>query len=40
MVSEKERFIGYNWFNIKEINKIQTLFDISSIIMKNKTFFI
>jgi 8-oxo-dGTP pyrophosphatase MutT (NUDIX family) len=40
IVEKKERFIGYNWFSIDEITKIKTLFDIGSIIMRNKTFFI
>jgi 8-oxo-dGTP pyrophosphatase MutT (NUDIX family) len=40
VVEAKERFVWYDWFNIEDITKIKTLFDIWSIIIKNKAFFI
>lgn len=40
VVEKKERFVWYKWFPIEEIWKVDALFDIASIIGKNKTFFI
>ena len=40
VVEKKERFVGYDWFPVEEAGKVETLFDIWSIIAKNKTFFI
>lgn len=40
IVEKKERFVWYKWFPLEEISKVDTLFDIASIINKNKTFFI
>lgn len=40
IVEEEERFVWYNWFTLDEIKKIKVMFDIHSIIGRNKTFFI
>jgi 8-oxo-dGTP pyrophosphatase MutT (NUDIX family) len=39
-VAKKERFVWYAWFDINEVSKVSTLFDIGAIIWKNRTFFI
>ncbi|PZM86556.1 hypothetical protein DLH72_00610 [Candidatus Gracilibacteria bacterium] len=39
-VQREERFVGYTWFSLEEIKKIKVMFDIQTIIGRNKTFFI
>ena len=39
-VQKEERFIWYKWFNIKEARNLDIMFDLWSIIAKNKTYFI
>lgn len=40
MVQKEERFVWYEWFTLENIKKIKIMFDIQSIIWRNKTFFI
>lgn len=40
IVETKERFVGYKWFTLEEIQKIKVMFDLQAIIGRNKTFFI
>jgi 8-oxo-dGTP pyrophosphatase MutT (NUDIX family) len=40
VVEKQERFVWYDWFGIEDITKIKTLFDIWTIILKNRAFFI
>ncbi|MBS9775182.1 NUDIX domain-containing protein [Candidatus Gracilibacteria bacterium] len=40
VVQEEERFVGYRWCTLEEIQDIDVLFDIQSIIGKNRTYFI
>ena len=40
VVQEEERFIWYEWIPIDEIKNIEVLFDLWSIIARNKTYFI
>lgn len=40
VVETKERFVGYKWFTLDEIQKIKVMFDLQAIIGRNKTFFI
>lgn len=39
-VQIEERFVWYGWFTFEELKNIDVLFDLQSIILKNKTFFI
>ncbi|RKW23287.1 NUDIX domain-containing protein [Candidatus Gracilibacteria bacterium] len=39
-VQKEERFVGYEWFSLEEIKNIKVMFDIQTIIGRNKTFFI
>ena len=39
-VQKEERFVGYTWFSLDDIKNIKVMFDIQTIIWKNKTFFI
>lgn len=39
-VQKEERFVWYSWFTLNELKKVKVMFDIWSIISKNKTFFI
>jgi len=40
VVQEAERFVWYDWFNLEDIKKIKVMFDIQTIICRNKTYFI
>ncbi|MDD2907624.1 MAG: NUDIX domain-containing protein [Candidatus Gracilibacteria bacterium] len=40
VVQKEERFVGYTWFGIEEIGKLKVMFDIQTIVSRNKTFFI
>jgi len=40
VVQEEERFVWYDWFSLEDIKKVKVMFDIHSIIWRNKTFFI
>ncbi len=40
IVQTEERFVWYSWFTLEELKKIKVMFDIGSIISRNKTFFI
>jgi hypothetical protein len=40
VVAKDERFVWYEWFDIDEVSQVTTLFDIWTIIWKNRTFFI
>ncbi len=40
IVQKEERFIWYKWFSLEKIKKIDVLFDLQNLIIKNKTFFI
>lgn len=40
IVQKEERFVWYKWCSWKEMQDIDVLFDIQSIIRKNKTYFI
>lgn len=40
IVQKSERFVWYEWFNLEDIKKIKVMFDIQTIILKNKTYFI
>lgn len=40
IVQKEERFVWYDWFTLDEIKKVKVMFDIHSIIWRNKTFFI
>lgn len=40
IVQKEERFTGYRWVTFEEIKKLDILFDLSSIVNKNKTYFI
>ena len=40
MVQKKERFVWYEWIPIDDIKNIEVLFDLWSIIARNKTYFI
>ncbi len=37
---ESERFVWYEWFNLKEIKNVEVMFDLHAIIWRNKVFFI
>lgn len=37
---KKERFVWYNWFSLEDLKKEKLMFDINSIVMKNKSYFI
>jgi hypothetical protein len=39
-VQKEERFVGYQWFPIEKIKDVDVMFDLWSIIWKNKTYFI
>ena len=39
-VQKEERYVGYTWFSLDDIKNIKVMFDIQTIIWKNKTFFI
>lgn len=39
-VQKEERFVWYEWFSLDDIKKVKVMFDIQSIILKNKIFFI
>ena len=39
-VQKEERFVWYEWFSLEEIKNIKVMFDIQTIIWRNKTFFI
>lgn len=40
VVQKEERFVGYEWFPIEKIKDVEVMFDLWSIIGKNKTYFI
>ncbi len=40
IVQKEERFVGFAWFSLEELKKTKVMFDIGSIISKNKTYFI
>ena len=40
IVQKEERFVWYDWFTLDEIKKIKVMFDLQTIIWRNKTFFI
>jgi 8-oxo-dGTP pyrophosphatase MutT (NUDIX family) len=40
VVQIEERFVWYEWFSLDDIKKVKVMFDIQSIILKNKIFFI
>ncbi len=40
VVQKAERFVWYDWFSLDDIKKIKVMFDLQTIIWKNKTFFI
>lgn len=40
VVQKKERFIWYEWINLNKLKEISVMFDLQSIVSKNKTFFI
>lgn len=40
VVQKEERFVGYEWFPIEKIKDVEVMFDLGSIIGKNKTYFI
>lgn len=40
VVQKEERFVGYQWFPIEKIKDVDVMFDLWSIIGKNKTYFI
>lgn len=40
VVQKEERFVGYQWFPIEKIKDVDVMFDLWSIIWKNKTYFI
>lgn len=40
VVQKEERFTWYRWVTLDEIKKLDILFDLSSIVNKNKTYFI
>ncbi len=37
---KKERFVWYNWFTFEDLKKEKLMFDIHSIVARNKSFFI
>lgn len=37
---KEERFVGFKWFLIDEIKNLEVKFDLSSIVNKNKVYFI
>jgi len=39
-VQKEERFIWYEWFTLEELKKVKVMFDLQTIIWRNKTFFI
>jgi 8-oxo-dGTP pyrophosphatase MutT (NUDIX family) len=39
-VQKEERFVGYDWFTLEKLKKVKVMFDIQTIIGKNKTYFI
>lgn len=39
-VRKEERFVGYGWFGFDDLKGLTLMFDIYSIVAKNKTFFI
>jgi ADP-ribose pyrophosphatase YjhB (NUDIX family) len=40
IVQKEERFVWYKWFTLEQIKNVKVMFDIHSIIWRNKTFFI
>ncbi len=40
VVQEEERFVWYEWFTLDDIKNVKVMFDIQTIIWKNKAFFI
>lgn len=40
VVQKEERFIWFKWFNINEVRNLDIMFDLWSIISRNKTYFI
>ena len=40
IVQESERFVWYDWFTLEDIKKIKVMFDLQTIIWRNKTYFI
>gem|GEM_PF-3795056 len=40
IVQTEERFTGYRWVPIEEVKDMEILFDLASIVYKNKTYFI
>jgi 8-oxo-dGTP pyrophosphatase MutT (NUDIX family) len=40
IVQKEERFVGHQWFPIEKIKDVDVMFDLWSIIGKNKTYFI
>lgn len=40
VVQEEERFVWYQWLSLEELKKTKVMFDIQSIIWKNKPYFI
>ena len=39
-VQRAERFVGYEWFTLEKIKEVKVMFDIQTLIGKNKTYFI
>jgi len=37
---KKERFVWYNWFSFDDLKKEKLMFDINSIVARNKVYFI
>lgn len=40
VVQKEERFVWYEWFPIEKVKDVEVMFDLWSIIGKNKTYFI
>lgn len=40
VVQKAERFVWYEWFTLEDIKKIKVMFDLQTIIWRNKTYFI
>lgn len=40
IVQKAERFVWYDWFLLDDIKNIKVMFDLQTIIWKNKTYFI
>ncbi|USN58267.1 MAG: NUDIX hydrolase [Candidatus Peribacteria bacterium] len=40
VVAKEERFVGYKWVSLAELEKMQLRFDLQGIVARNKTYFI